>query len=67
MGSFEWNKHIQWSKIEKQGHRINAKSKNLIIMWCKSRILRIFYNFKDTGVDFPNYGESKESSMTRIF
>jgi hypothetical protein len=32
MGSFELNKHIQWSENEKQGHRINAKSKNLIAM-----------------------------------
>lgn len=61
MGSFELNKHIQWSKIEKQGHRNNSKSKKLITLWCRSVILRIFYNSKDTRVDFPNYVEQKKS------
>jgi hypothetical protein len=53
MGSSELDKHIQWSKIEKQGHKNNAKSENLIAMWCRSIILRILYSFKkDIGVEF---------------
>jgi len=64
----EWNKYMQWSKIEKQGHWNNGSRENLIAICWRCWILWIFYiSRKDTKIDFLNYAKPKKSFPTRLF